>query len=578
MTFLSINTLAQEEITWYNPQEAEFQVINGQAFPDECKGTYQRFPNSRKDITPKHVWYNALHSAGLYIKFYSNAPTIKVRYTCANRNYAMPHMPATGVSGLDLYANNCEGKSMTCHGDYHFGDTITYDYNNLVYKNIHQRGYEFELYLPLYNQVTWMEIGTPKDTEFKFESADTEKPILVYGTSIAHGGCASRPAMAWPAIVKRALDIPVINWGFSGSGVLDTEVFQQMSEVNAQLFILDNMPNMDHLPDSIVPRIVRGVRIVRQKQSAPILFVEHDGYTCDLTNSHFDKNRWGNPNKELREAFEQLRNEGVKDLYYLTKEELGLSYEAMVDNIHSTDYGMVQYANGYIPKIRQILHMPVGKSFLQNPIKQRREPNNYEWIDRHRAILKRNHEAQPDILMVGNSITHFWGGAPEYHNPRGQESWDKLFKGHTVTNMGYGWDRIENVLWRIYHGEFDGFKAKKIFMMLGTNNIGRCSDNELIDGINFIIPLIMERQPDATLYFVGIYPRRGKEAYVKALNEKLKASLPAYDRLKYINVNEAMLQKDGTLDESLFVGDGLHPNAEGYAKIAKLMKPYVNEK
>ena len=340
----------------------------------------------------------------------------------------------------------------------------------------------------------------------------------------------------------------------------------------------DNMPNMDHLPDSIVPRIVRGVRIVRQKQSAPILFVEHDGYTCDLTNSHFDKNRWGNPNKELREAFEQLRNEGVKDLYYLTKEELGLSYEAMVDNIHSTDYGMVQYANGYIPKIRQILHMPVGKSFLQNPIKQRREPNNYEWIDRHRAILKRNHEAQPDILMVGNSITHFWGGAPEYHNPRGQESWDKLFKGHTVTNMGYGWDRIENVLWRIYHGEFDGFKAKKIFMMLGTNNIGRCSDNELIDGINFIIPLIMERQPDATLYIVGIYPRRGKEAYVKALNEKLKASLPAYDRLKYINVNEAMLQKDGTLDESLFVGDGLHPNAEGYAKIAKLMKPYVNEK
>ncbi len=568
---------AQDNTVWHNPQKADYQVINGQAFPNECKGTYQRFPNSRKETTPKHVWYNALHSAGLYIKFYSTAPTITVRYTCANRNYAMAHMPSSGVSGVDLYAINCNGKSLICHSDYNFGDTITYCFDNLVYRNNHQRGYEFELYLPLYNQVTWMEIGTPKDAEFKFEPADTERPILVYGTSIAHGGCASRPAMAWPAIVKRALDLPIINWGFSGAGVLDTEIFQQMSEVNAQLFILDNMPNMDHLPDSIVPRIVRGVHIIRQKQSAPILLAEHDSYTCDLTNGHFCKERWGRTNEELHKAFVQLRNEGVKDLHYITKEELGLSTDAMVDNIHSTDYGMVQYANGYLPKIRQILHQPIGATSILKPVKQRREPNNYEWNERHRAIVKRNHEIQPDILMVGNSITHFWGGAPEYHHPRGQESWDKLFKGHTVTNMGFGWDRIENVLWRIYHGEFDGFNAKKIFMMLGTNNLKINSDEEIINGIQTLIPLIMERQPEATLYIVGIYPRRKEEAHIKSLNEKLKASLPAYDRLKFINVNEALLKKDGSLDESLFVGDGLHPNAEGYARIAKLMKPYVKK-
>lgn len=576
LTF-SIELKAQGDIVWHNPQEAGFQVINGQAFPEECKGTYQRFPNSRMEITPKHVWYNALHSAGLYIKFYSSAPTITVRYTCANRNYAMPHMPSTGVSGLDLYAINCEGKSMICHGDYHFGDTISYTYNNLVYRNIHNNGYEFELYLPLYNQVTWMEIGTPKDTEFKFEPADIEKPILVYGTSIAHGGCASRPAMAWPAIVKRALDIPVINWGFSGSGVLDTEVFQQMSEVNAQLFILDNMPNMDHLPDSILPRIVRGVHIVRQKQSAPILFVEHDGYTCDLTNSHFNHDRWARPNEELRKAYEQLKNEGVKDLYYLTKEELGLSPEAMVDNIHSTDYGMTQYANGYLPKIRQILDMPIGKKTVLQPVKQRRQPYDYEWMERHHAIVKRNHEKQPEILMVGNSITHFWGGEPEGIFKNGVEVWDKMFKGHTVTNMGYGWDRIENVLWRIYHGEFDGFKAKKIFMMLGTNNINQNTETDVIEGLNNVISLIMKRQPEATLYVVSIYPRRQQEEKVNGINEKLKASLPAYDRLKYINVGQALLQKDGKIDESLFVGDGLHPNAEGYARVAKLMKPYINE-
>jgi len=331
--------------------------MNGQAFPEESRGTYQRFPNSRKDITPGHVWNRVLFSTGLSLRFYSSAPIITIRYTCANRGYDMTHMPSTGVSGLDLYARNEDGKSMICHDDYHFGDTITYTYNNLVYNHTKKSGYVFELFLPLYNQVTWMEIGTPKDAEFKFVPTNKAQPILVYGTSIAHGGCVSRPAMAWPAILQRSLDIPVINWGFSAAGELDTEIFQQMTETNARLFILDNMPNMTQYLDSIVPRIVRGVHIIRKKSDAPILLVEHDGYTCDETNSVFNKDSWGLPNKELRKAYQQLQKEGVKEIHYLTKEELGLTMDAMVDNVHSSDYGAMLYANAYLPKIRQMLHL-----------------------------------------------------------------------------------------------------------------------------------------------------------------------------------------------------------------------------
>lgn len=343
-------------MVWHDPQKAEYAVINGQAFPEESKGCYQRFPDNRESITPKHAWNRTLYSTGLSIKFYSTAPVITVRYTTQG-GYDMFEMPATGVSGLDLYARNEENMSMICHGDYRFGDTTSYTYNNLVYNYTKKGGYEFELFLPLYNQVTWMEIGTSKDAEFRFIPSDTEMPILVYGTSIANGGCASRPAMAWPAIIKRSLDIPVIDWGFAGSGELDTEIFQQITELNLRLLILDNMPNMTQYVDSIVPRIVRGVHLVRKKSNVPILLVEHDGYTCDETNSVFDKNSWERPNIELKSAFEQLQQEGIKEIYYLTKEEIGITMDATVDNVHSTDYGQMLYANAYLPKIRKILHI-----------------------------------------------------------------------------------------------------------------------------------------------------------------------------------------------------------------------------
>ena len=85
----------------------------------------------------------------------------------------------------------------------------------------HDRGREYRLYLPLYNQVTWMEVGVAKDVYFEPLPVRKEKPIVVYGTSIAQGACASRPGMAWTSILGRKMDRPLINLGFSGFGTFD---------------------------------------------------------------------------------------------------------------------------------------------------------------------------------------------------------------------------------------------------------------------------------------------------------------------------------------------------------------------
>lgn len=345
------NLCAQDGFKWFDPQKADMQVVEGQAFPNECKGVYQRFPDSRKASIPSWVWGNSIHSAGLTMHFRTNASQIQVRYTTTSRNYAMPHMPSTGVSGLDLYATDSKGCSLLCHGWYSFKDTITYNYNGLTY---HDDAYTYELFLPLYNGVKWLEVGVPADAEFTFVEASKEKPIVVYGTSIAHGGCASRPAMAWTAMVKRELDIPVINWGFSGSGRLDPEMFNMMCEMDARLFVIDCIPNMDGDKDHIVSRMTDGIKKLRTSSNVPILIVEHDGY-ADQYISEGSCNRYQLANEECRKAYEQLRADGVKNLWYLSYDEIGMNPDGMVDCVHATDLGMTDYAKAYTKKIRRIL-------------------------------------------------------------------------------------------------------------------------------------------------------------------------------------------------------------------------------
>ena len=159
-------------------------------------------------------------SAGLAISFKTNSPEIVIKYKVSGA-VSFAHMPATGVSGVDLYAVGKDGQQLWCRGAYSFNDTIVYSFKGLDENDslnpFHSKGGEYTLYLPLYNTITWLNIGTLDGYTFAPSPLRKEKPVVVYGTSIAQGGCASRPGMAWPAIVGRKFDRPVINLGFSGN-------------------------------------------------------------------------------------------------------------------------------------------------------------------------------------------------------------------------------------------------------------------------------------------------------------------------------------------------------------------------
>ena len=132
-------------------------------------------------------------------------------------------------------------------------------------------------------------------------------------------------------------------------------------------------------------------------------------------------------------------------------------------------------------------------------------------------------------------------------------------------NLGYSSDRIENVLWRIYHGELDGYQAEKIVVMIGTNNLGIHSAEEIVDGLEFLLKQIQIRQPKAKIKVAGLFPRKGMESDVKKLNKQI-SKMAARNGCDYIDVGKKLLAKSGKIDEKLFV-DGQRLNDKGDAVI-----------
>lgn len=563
LLLFAFNSVGQTK--WYNPMDAEFPVVQQQGWTEEIGNSYQRLPDRAKDLVRQRVWDLSLNTAGLAIHFYTNAPKIEVRYGVGG-NIAMHHMPATGKSGVDLYAIDPDGRWRVLTDKYTFGDTIRYAYGDLAESKYHEKGYEYRLFLPLYNSVTWMEIGVPDSASFSFIPKLKEKPIVVYGTSIAQGGCASRPAMGWTNILSRKLDLPVINLAFSGNGPLERELVGLIGELDAAMVIYDCLPNMGSLStEEVKKRTAYGVSAIRAKSDLPILITDHIGYRNDAMNIH-TKESADRLNRASREVYDSLKAAGVENLFHLHQETIGFPDDGCVDYVHPNDLGMQAYADAYEKLIRQILHMPGGERTTMRPVSQRREPGIYEWKKRHEEKLKSIGSASPRKVIIGNSITHYWNDEPGRVN--GPESWQRHMQPAGFFNLGCGWDRIENVLWRIYHGELDGYAAEEVVVMIGTNNIGLNSDEEIVEGLQFLLRQIEVRQPSALIKVVGILPRRSKETTVKELNRQI-AIMAGLHNWHFVDVGEQLL-KNGRIDESLFT-DGLHPNEKGYALIAPLL-------
>lgn len=563
--------LHAQQFKFWNPAIDSLNVVQGRGWTKGFKNSYDRLPASAESKVRNAVWKLAENSAGLHLRFKSNAEEIVVKFTVSG-SHSMPHMPATGVSGLDLYVKDVDGRWLWSAGKFTFGDTIQYRFSNISGKDGHVKDREYRLYLPLYNSVKWMEIGVPETATFNRIPVQQEKPIVVYGTSIAQGACATRPGLAWTSILGRKLDRSIVNLGFSGNGKLEPEVLDYITQIDAKLYVLDCLPNMTSKDMSnafVSKRIVDAVHQIQAKRpGVAILLTEHEGF-AEAEMQPIRKKEYETINKVLRQTVDSLSKAGTKNLYLLAKGEIGQDIESTVDGIHPNDIGMMNYANAYEQKIKGIFEERNGRVSTTIPVTQRRDASTYDWESRHHQVLEYLAIHQPKLVFIGNSITHYWGGQPTAPRVNGKDSWSKYFGNKNAINMGFGWDRIENVLWRVQHGELDGFTAQQIVLMIGTNNLEINTDEEMVIGLKLLVETIKAKQPNSKLLLVGILPRKGMEARIAKLNKHIAKMLGAKG-LVFVDATGIFLNQQERIDESLF-SDGLHPNAIGYEKLGRFL-------
>jgi lysophospholipase L1-like esterase len=212
------------------------------------------------------------------------------------------------------------------------------------------------------------------------------------------------------------------------------------------------------------------------------------------------------------------------------------------------------------------------------PVTQNRDWRLYDWAERHAACIALMKTRQPDIVMLGDSITHFWGGDPVGGRRTGAAVWDKFFAGRRVVNLGFGWDRTENVLWRLTHGEFDHAQPKVVVVLIGTNNISLNTPDEIAAGISAICVELHRRAPAARILLLGIFPRGAApdetRGTVAAVNERI-ARLDHKGGVTYLDLTRTFVEADGSISRDV-MDDFLHPTEKGYGMWAAAMEPTLN--
>lgn len=333
------------DIQWFDALKIG---LEGQGWSENAH-PYDRLPARAEGVAPDAVWRLSHHSAGLAVRFVSDSPEISARWTVRFDNLAMPHMPATGVSGLDLYAKDGDRWRWVAQGRPSQPAGNQARLVNGAPEGLH----EYMLYLPLYNGTESLEIGVkPGSTLARGPRRKHEFPIVFYGTSITHGGCASRPGMAYPAIVGQMLDRETINLGFSGNGKMEPEMGELIAGLEASAFVLDCLPNMT--PEMVAERVAPAVKTLREAHpGTPIILVENIIYQSSW---FYGKGGHEEKNARLREVYAQLQQDGVTRLHYVPCDNLlGDDGLGTVDGTHPTDLGFLRQAQVLAPVIQTAL-------------------------------------------------------------------------------------------------------------------------------------------------------------------------------------------------------------------------------
>lgn len=344
-----------EKMKYYNPLDNDIFIIEGLPWVKENKNYYRLPEKYLHSVTEAVEWLAKMPSGG-QIRFKTNSKKISLKIKNFG-DYQMCHMPACGQQGADIYykeKNKFKFFSVTKF------EAPSTDFESLVFFQDENKYHEFIINLPLYEGLDSILIGIDKDATIKKASYHkNDGKIVVYGTSITQGGCASRPGMSFTNILSRDLDIEFVNLGFSGSGMGEPIIGDILSDIdNAKMFILDYEANggcTSSLQDNM-DTIIDKIR-VKYPTTPIIVKTKSPQATEKFTKKNIDHRHdlYVFQQELVNRRQEQLKD---KNIYFVDgRKDFGNKdiSEMTVDGLHPTDLGFYVMAKYLKPIIRKIM-------------------------------------------------------------------------------------------------------------------------------------------------------------------------------------------------------------------------------
>ena len=188
------------------------------------------------------------------------------------------------------------------------------------------------------------------------------------------------------------------------------------------------------------------------------------------------------------------------------------------------------------------------------------------WMKLHQSFLDRTKKGHVDLLFLGDSITQGWNN---------NEVWKRFYGPRHAANYGIGGDQTQHVLWRIEHGELEGIHPRVVVLMIGTNNVGSNSADEIAQGVTAIVKDLRKRLPETKVLLLGVFPRGQKPNPGRDKLQEVNRQISRLDdgsHVSYLDIGKAFLNPDASISRDI-MPDYLHLTARGYRLWSEAMEP-----
>ena len=350
------NEKADGYISWHSPMEQPFQISGLAWFAQERK--YRRLPTLPSGAVPAAVDHLANHTAGAQIRFQTDSTSLSVRVKLTGKA-DMSHMPATGQCGVDCYVDSPDTIVPRKYGNTTKYDHTQSEYECAMFTDWSASMRNISLSLPLYQGVEEIWIGLDEHaTVLAPPDYVSDKKVIIYGTSITQGGCASRPGMAYSNILSRRIPLEFINLGFSGSGKGEPELAELIAQINDPACLVVDYEGNCVSTELLRETLPQFIRIYREAHPVtPILVVSRIRYAREEITPHLYEMRM--ERKQFEQALvNELREKGDLNIYFFDgSKTLGGEdfFECTVDGSHPTDLGFIRMADALEPVLKTLL-------------------------------------------------------------------------------------------------------------------------------------------------------------------------------------------------------------------------------